>query len=466
MKIKLLCLLAVVVVSILLIGCEGPEGPQGEPGTSAPEELIYNYLGNNLNECGAHCHGDISDKCADTKHFNSFASIASQPSNGLLYCAKCHTTGFDSEIQFGETEIAVFGPDITGFDDYYPPMCSEDSLRAEALQSVQCEACHGPMGPEIHLSTPNLSFTTRQIDGLESSLCAGCHEELNEWHNSGHGKALETHGMTIDEFNSEFNSFSSCWECHTGEGFASVNDTYWAARSRPETASLIGCPACHDPMSNENEHQLRSLDNVDVVYDAEYAATFSDKGAAQLCAQCHHATRNAAHVQNQIDNGYAHFGPHGSPQMDMIMGTGCYEISGYDYTNNRAHAHRAVDNSCVGCHMTVRSHTSPQGWVGGHDFIPDIESCQTCHSGITDFDLNGAASEIDTLLNMLITAIGVPVDSLGSATATTTEQRMAGYAYVFVTNDGSRGIHNPAYAKALLENALVFIDNYNNLHTN
>ena len=114
--------------------------------------------------------------------------------------------------------------------------------------------------------------------------------------------------------------------------------------------------------------------------------------------------------------------------------------------------------------MEMRSHSDPLGWKGGHDFEPTPATCTTanCHSAMPEnFDLNNQITEINNLLDQLITAIGEPIDSLGSATATSPEQRMAGYAYMFVLNDGSHGVHNPNYAKALLENAIDFINTYN-----
>jgi hypothetical protein len=39
----------------------------------------------------------------------------------------------------------------------------------------------------------------------------------------------------------------------------------------------------------------------------------------------------------------------------------------------------------------------------------------------------------------------------------TREEREAGYAYFFVTNDASKGVHNSRYARSLLENAINYL---------
>ena len=80
---------------------------------------------------------------------------------------------------------------------------------------------------------------------------------------------------------------------------------------------------------------------------------------------------------------------------------------------------------------------------------------------MTNFDIHGKVTEINNLMEQLINAIGVIPDNLGNPDSTTADQRMAGYAYVFVANDGSHGIHNYQYAKSLLTNALDYITTVN-----
>lgn len=312
-----------------------------------------------------------------TVHFLSNALVAGADETNL-YCVQCHTVGFDAKVSYGDTVVTDPGPDLSGFDDYWPPMNAEDSSRVEALKNVQCESCHEPMGPTIYDYTPIVNFYTGMNDDPEPSICSKCHEQVEEWQGSGHGMVLQTHGMTIEEFSDEWDG--SCADCHTGEGFAAANDGYWVAQPEPDILHLIGCQACHDPHDATNDHQLRNLDDYSVVYDSMYAATFTDYGTAQICVQCHHARRNNSNVAGQITNGYAYFDPQGSPQMDMFLGTGCYEIvepAGYGIDPGaRLHAHQTMapvnpasaNEACVTCHMEIHPHDDPLGWKGGHDF--------------------------------------------------------------------------------------------------
>jgi len=184
-------------------------------------------------------------------------------------------------------------------------------------------------------------------------------------------------------------------------------------------------------------------------------------GAAQTCAQCHHARRNASNVTGQIANGNAHFGPHGSPQMDMFIGSGCYEIPSYAY--DRTHSHQNIDDACVKCHMVreVLLHGELQDH-SFHTFTPDVGNCAPCHTGIPDFNVDGVQVAIQGKLNQLAVLFGYTDWGNLQATldadngAMSSWQREALYAGVFVSNDGSHGVHNPDYAMALLDNAIAY----------
>jgi hypothetical protein len=326
------------------------------------------------------------------------------------------------------------------------------------------------MGPTIYDHQPIVTFETQEIGGVQMSMCAKCHEQVEEWHESGHGQVLATHGFTtMEEFNDEFNasgnpaSTSTCWTCHTGEGFAGMYDATYA--TRPEMATLIGCPSCHDPHDNSIESQLRTEDPYSVVFDTLYAGveyTMDGYGPAQLCAQCHHARRTNSNVMQMIAGTYnpLRFGPHGSPQMDAFIGAGAYEIPGYTY--DRDHAHKTmVAEACVTCHMYSANPGTPTA-VYGHTFDADLNTCTPCHGAQTSFDIDGFQTTIQGKMDELIALIGCDPDSLGYPAVTTVEEREAGYAYAFLNNDGSHGVHNPEYALSLLDNAIDYLSPINN----
>ncbi len=470
--------LFILVFAFVMIGCEGEVGPQGPAGPEGPEgaqgpagedgqdgQGVYEftYLGNGGEDC-MHCHMTTVSNWSGTKHYEAYADLDSE-SKENPYCVKCHVTGWDSEVAYGDTVINVYGPDTTGFDDYWMVETDEAEERRMALAGVQCEACHGGMGPDFNAHRPNISFATHNDeDGESLSLCSPCHStQLNEWVESGHAAVQAS--LTPEQFTDEFGR-SSCNPCHTSEGFLAANDPAYATYEFDELQSYIGCVTCHDPHSNTYEAQVRTVGAVETVYHPGYedgdpeVATMDGYGVGQVCAQCHHGRRDADNVDSQIADGYAHFGPHGSPQMDTYIGTGCYEIE--DFVYEGSHAHQSISNGCVSCHMEREAiiHGELQDH-SFHSFTPDADNCLPCHS-IEDFDYNGVQTEVMDKLDQLAQALGYTdrddfeANFDSQADGVTADERMIAYAMVFILNDGSYGVHNPTYVMDLLDNAISY----------
>jgi formate-dependent nitrite reductase cytochrome c552 subunit len=462
---------------LFLTGCEGEMGPAGHDGADGENGLLFDwtYVGGDGAAC-THCHSDLKESVATTAHARAFDDLeVADQSNP--YCIQCHTTGWDSEVAYGNPNIVNYGPDIYGYDDYFGVDGPAAASRRAMLEGVQCEACHGPGGPNPMEFTPALSFATGDSTGTDLSLCGRCHTgQIEEWFDSGHGTV---NGMTLTAFTGEFGR-SSCMPCHTSEGFILANDPAYATYELPEDylQNFIGCVTCHDPHAGEaaggNPHQLRTLTAVEVAYHPGLDSGDDDVprmegyGNAQLCAQCHHARRDATNVQNQIDNGNAHFGPHSSPQMDMFIGAGSYEIEGYTY--ERDHAHNAgIADACVKCHMVrvAEIHGESQDHAF-HNFQPTVDNCLPCHT-ITDFDYNGVQTTVQEMMDDLATRFGFADaaamlnedtgwDAVNEEPTWQPWQREAAYALFFVANDGSHGVHNPAYTIDLLQNAMDSYD--------
>ena len=343
-----------------------------------------------------------------------------------------------------------------------------------SLEGVQCEACHGAMGPNFNAHIPEVSFSTYTPDlaaGDSESLCFKCHEgQIEEWVESGHAMAA---GGTPEELAGEFGR-SSCDYCHTSEGFIRTHDPAFATYDFGGEYSQIGCPTCHDPhvgeMGGGNEAQLRDVGAVELAYvfpwapgDGE-APTIEGYGVGQTCVQCHHARRDNANVLGQIADGYGHFGPHESPQGDMFIGYGSYEIPGYTY--NRTSAHQgAVTTACVECHM-VRN-TEIHGELQDHafhNFDVNTENCLPCHTlPEGDFDYNGVQTTVMGKMDAVAVEMGYAdwatlLDTLDEDNLVWTEcEREAVYGAVFVNASGDHGVHNSSYANSLLDNGLDYL---------
>jgi formate-dependent nitrite reductase cytochrome c552 subunit len=314
--------------------------------------------------------------------------------------------------------------------------------------------------------SPNPAPHTPQLaTAFSGEVCAKCHLHYDEWRTSAHGTVLD--GMTREEFFDEWDG--SCSVCHISEGFIMAKDSAdWAGMTlTAENANQVTCVTCHDPHSDDNSSQLRTLADVSSPYggpaynNGAYMITGLGKG--MICAQCHHARRSSSSIQSQFNNGSAHPGPHESPQADMVMGYATYEIPGYTYVRDAQHTTSNVADMCVDCHMyTVAVPYDQAGTpVKGHSFAPDVRACAGCHNNTPTFDVEGVQSEITHLLDSL--GVMLPQDTTGHVMAATDtivwtrKQREAGYTYLFVEQDKSKGVHNYNYARTMLENAITYL---------
>lgn len=435
-------------VSVTVTDVDGSADGSATVGVNVYVPSVFpSYLGNNENSCG-HCHAEAYAGWKETNHAEAFAAVEADMNP---YCVQCHTTGFDDTYDFAGNLLTT-GLDNGGFDQN--PIAT--------LQGVTCEACHGPMGPSFADHTPNMEMP------LTGEACNRCHSQNEEYAVSAHGTAIERAGG-IEEFNTEWGR-SSCGVCHVSEYFIAAWDADWAGRPIPEEGYQVTCATCHDvhsPATEENPAYLRTLASVTLAYGTPEnpdGFVVDNFGAGQLCVQCHHARRDLDNITGQIENGSSHPGPHASPQTDMIVGAGCWEIEGYTYNRASRHTPETVgpngtlEDMCVKCHLYSIPHGEPDGPIYGHTFAPDVRSCNTCHVTPADFDYGGRRTEIQGLMNQLLALLpNDGTEPLFDTENTTAEQREAAYGWFFVLNEGSMGVHNYAYAKSILENAIDYV---------
>ena len=429
--------IALYVISVAVTDDDGTVNSTVMVGVNAyVPATVPSYLGTNPYVCAV-CHDAKLTSWLTTPHSSAFADSANIP-------LEHRTTGYDPGIDNG------------GYDDNPGPW----------LRNVQCEACHGPLGPELGVPHTYLSETT-----FTGETCGQCHAEFPEYQYSGHGTAMVRAGGH-EEFNGEWNR-SSCWGCHISEGFIKIWDTDWSSREIPHLANQINCGTCHDPHSSseDNPEQLRTVADFNLPYGGEDnpgAYTITGWGKGQLCGQCHHSRSNRTSLMNTINNGNQRAYPHYSPQADMVSGRGSYEIPGYTYDRGNQHDFSAapMDNVCVSCHMrtlgTPYEHTN-------HNFHPEVVSCYGCHGTPANFDINGKQTEIQNLMDQLAQMLPTAEQgedghwTISTDTRDTTnvwvtrELREAAYAWQFVDHDATLGVHNYNYAYDLLTNAIDYL---------
>jgi hypothetical protein len=435
------------------------------------------------------------DKWLETGH----ADMLERGLNGTLSshygegCISCHTVGFDLDASnAGFDDFPFVFPDSL-YPGVYNQMLAQYPV-AMARANIQCESCHGPGSAHLGNTT-----NSKMVQTLSTDNCAWCHDSgthhafPEQWDHSGDDATeFDGRGFHGGHAKGEFVGYAGgragCNICHSGSGFVAwVNNGKVEADPVPPPTAIT-CATCHDPHDATNEHQLRI---VEVELGDGTVVTFDQFGTGVLCMNCHKSRRDAKTYAIDPDNASSHFGAHHGPEADLLLGVN-YPIFEDENGNTivfptSPHGVAVLPgetqgNACVNCHMAGEL-ADPEGninLVGGHSWNMNdsegndhVEACAPCHgnvgtsfkdkkyylNGNADLDGNGIAEglqvEIKGLadrLALLLPPVGQNEVVLVNGDSTLTPSIMkSAYVYFWIEEDRSFGIHNPAFAFAILK---------------
>ena len=411
-------------------------------------------------------------------------------------CIACHVLGWDTNsfaINDGFYNWETF------LNWQFPSVLTNSNFanmpsQLQNLANIQCENCHGS-GYLHQYSAGGITGNTNAISiSYGAGDCSQCHDGLPneyqsaEWNNSLHAQMTRVPSGSASRI--------ACVRCHTAMGFEEYVDNLASpgAYVTNYNYEALTCQGCHDPHNAANPYQLRT--STTVTFNGNTGFTVTNAGLGGFCMNCHNS-RNGS-VSNSIINyaqlqptwnGGSSFGPHDSPQGDMLEA-----VNGWTYGQLIASAPHAsvVSNTCVGCHYQPIASTDPAFTkAGGHSTLMSYVNssgvkvdvtyvCTQCHGAITNFDLLapdyvgvgyslGIQTQVQLLLNKLsallpnstyqanpnnYVADGL-VKSPSSQTNWPAKFLQASYNWQFVNSDGSLGVHNGPYAVGLLKASIA-----------
>jgi len=297
-------------------------------------------------------------------------------------------------------------------------------------------------------------------DGLAGAAgtasCGSCHDVSTDilakqiqWEQSGHANGM---GYWYA------GARTGCAECHDSDGFTTKMAGGEAVGNDNPTPQ--NCRTCHNIHTNYDETDYSLTTTAAVTLTGAVASEVTiDIGKGNLCANCHQTrARDELYVGGpDVDITSTHWGPHHGPQSNVLTGNSGYEVAGSLAYDDSPHAAMIADG-CVTCHMAAPGTTS-----GGHTFKPNTTSCEECHSDVSGFDINGVQTEIKELLHTLAALLeeeGALHEEEGAyhpIAGITLTSAKAGALFNFImmqVEDGSFGVHNYKYTKALLQNSI------------
>lgn len=445
----------------------------------------------------ASCHESATASIYSAWKTSGHATMFQQGMNGQLgsywgeSCFKCHTTGYNQNaaaVNSGFDDVAS----TVGFvaNDWKPwriglfdSLLTTDKKMLSLVAGITCENCHGPKNP-THFGTGTQPKT------MSAGVCAQCHDEpwrhnrYAQWENSGHSEAIwsssfRTTGTPVGTGY----TLSACVRCHDGQAF--VNFTKGIAFDNRSSAGYgqiaqtkITCQTCHEPHSTG----LRTGPAGSDTLGSGYNYSSFNFGSGKTCVNCHKYRRGEQRYITQTAMSST-WGPHYAGTTDILLGQNGHT---YGYTIQSSIAHKLVENSCVGCHMSATPDTGTvaRDKIGQHSwsmrYVPttgpevhNVTGCISCHTGIAsfndivaayDYDADGTVepfmNEVEGLKKKVAMALPpVGLDSVNrsmiSASPDSTNLKKAFWNYLYVKYDGSHGTHNPKYVVGLLQRTIT-----------
>ncbi len=321
---------------------------------------------------------------------------------------------------------------------------------------------------------------TNGIDGATGTTeCAACHnistsEEVHaSYLFSGHYNENMDHDVNGDGINDPLSQYGnrgfgglSCTACHTSDGFKdwtggrTALGGAWPVYSGTQTISCNTCHDTHTTFDFENEgfdYALRAIAPVTLAADNTYTINYgADNASNHTCATCHQprSTFEGSIQEDGLVNVTGRFGPHYGAQSTLLEGIQGAELPGYSYDGANASATHRSGSSCTKCHMGEPTDGMNNGL---HSKNPTETSCTECH-GTTIPSGDFLKEDFQALEDLLVAEGIITVDAEGEVSIVSGKYDLipaaALWNYKMIYYDHSHGVHNPEYAKDLVQNSI------------
>lgn len=431
-------LIALMAIAPAIVGgsCPGVKPPPVDP---AGGGLTGKFVGAAVCQ---QCHSNIHQTWSATGHAKALDTLKTAGQDTNAQCLPCHTVGF-------------------GEDGGYV-----DAATTSELAGVQCENCHG--GALDHVQNVE-DKSLRPVVSISADVCGKCHQgthhpTFEEWGTTGHAAVVPDVATSL----STGTSATSCGVCHSGDvRLASLiqGDTItddFLKGVPTDKMNAVTCAICHDPHKQTGND---AMPEAGADYQLRYAevaspdptndiTTITDPTRYNLCGQCHH--------DRGKDWTSTTRGSHHSIQSNVYIGEMPIKTGDVLIPNTRS-VHRFVPAQCSTCHMYSKDATNDtEVTTSGHALTIDTAACSTvgCHPTPDDAanvkkalqtevqaGLDGLATRLGPLSTWGYSNEGGPTDQTGISDTI----KKVRFMYFFITNDGSLGVHNPAYVRTMLQ---------------
>lgn len=346
--------------------------------------------------------------------------------------------------------------------------------------SLAFVACEGPAGAKGDAGATGPQGPAGPAGPSGAEQCGVCHnngsalfQKSVQWEESLHG----TGDIYI------YGNRSGCLECHTSQGFKDYLTNGTAPTTPYNDVSSINCRTCHNIHVKYDATDWALTKTTEVkFYETAAPKATADLKKGNLCGQCHQARATTPAIDVNSTANYeitsSRFGGHHSPVANVFANNIAFVPKG-SATIPTSNAHTAAPEGCPTCHMSEPP-VLHGAVLGGHTWkmasddgtLQNFAACTQCHpSATSSFDNIGGkffstfAADLhkaDSIFQVKKwrDANGAWIGPNGKSASSsnklvvTQNQAAAIYCYQLLLEDKSNGVHNPAYARAILNNIL------------
>ncbi len=437
--------------------CE-PQAMNGDAPEPGNDGVTGKYVGSF--RC-SQCHSIFHTNWQGTLHSRALEALEAIGQDKNAECLGCHTVGYGEEGGF------------------------VDRATTNVLAGVGCESCHG--AGRAHVDNVN-AVELRPPTDISAAVCGRCHTgahqpNFEQWGASKHAVVTEGPAASF----TAGSSLNSCGVCHSGDfrylAFVrgeSVPNDYLMDVPREEMNAIV-CANCHDPHQRTGnaafaepgrDYQLRYR-QVAYPVPSNSIEDATNPERFNICGQCHHS-RGRTWVDTSR-------GPHYSLQANVYAGEMPVPADTSPLVPTVNSVHALAPEQCATCHMYREDFQSEQSpAISGHFFTIHYNGCMGMFGGV---GCHPSPANAQALAAGLKSGYVVPgLDAIEAALedwATTNHAdanywkytsdggpnaagqagipnniKKARFLWHYVHNDGSYGVHNPDYTKAMINEAM------------
>ena len=456
---------APTVAALASVQCESCHGPQTSDGhiktydaNNKPQPFSsprISYAAEVCAKCHAagltHTYSEWATKAADGQsHSNRADTSLAAGATGLnSSCGRCHAAQgyslYSDLLKQGKVALNSV------------PAATLAQVTAANVEPVTCVACHDPhdaSNPDqlrFYGDTPNLPGGFAGHGMGKGALCLTCH-------NSRNGAQTGSDALTyLHEDGETYNSgnptgYSAPHQAAQGDVFTGHN-AYFMGANMPMTSKHAAiedtCVGCHMTL-NPNTFNGHGGPTV-----ADHMFRIDDSNQAALCSKCHGNTVNGEGIQGQVETQLAALGTKLSTAIKTKVNAfpgGLVRVRAWDaatdYYSSTSASNLVLD--VVANPVTSVSIEEIHGQIG---FVLNFAT------PITVPFVTGSGAPAPS---KAMTSFGVQLGAFKDNSATPVVLYAlsgnfvrAGWNYFLVEGDQSKGLHNPSFVTAVLNNSLA-----------